>query len=161
MELTEMQLALYEKAKGTLLFDDLYELVLTLWPEQIDTSKRDYVNYEKMTGLIQGLSKFDDSHQTFWATLDIGNLLVHLDHCILIAVHNMGLCQDVVRLKEINKSYMQFLFEDKSIRYAIEEDVEKIPMGLRGSLESLYDKKLIEEYFFRTKRKEKGSGLFS
>lgn len=121
-----------------------------MWPDEIDTSRRDSANYESMKGRIIEVSKLDD-HQDFLEDYEIGNLLVHLDYALKIAIHKCGLCLDVVRPREINKSYVRFLFEDKSIGYAVTDCVENIPQGIREDLDSIYDLELVKEYFRRNK----------
>lgn len=150
MQLTREQLNLCNKAIYSLLYDDLYNFVLSLWPYEIDTSKRDWTCYEDMKGKIVELSMLDD-HQPFLEDCEIGNLLVHLDYALKIAIHKCGLCLDVVRPREINKSYVQFLFEDKSIGYAVTDHLDNIPEGIRENLESIYDLELAKEYFKRNR----------
>lgn len=148
MKLTKEQIALYDEACKTLLYDDLYAFVLSFWPDQVDTSKRGFIRYEEMKGRIDGLEEFD-YHQELFEEFEIGNLLVHLDYSLKIAVHKSGLILNVVRPKEINKLYVKFLFEDKSIGYVIEDSFEKIPQGIRENLDSIYDIELVKEYFRR------------
>jgi len=57
-----------------------------------------------------------------------------------------------VRPKEINKSYIRFLFEDKSIRYVVTHRIEDIPQGIKDNLNSIYDSDLVREYYKRNKR---------
>ena len=129
------------------MFDDIFEFVLLKWPEKIDTSIRNRVNFEKMQGTLQGLSKIEESNKEFFEPLNIGNLLIHLNYSLFIAIHKIGLLQNVIRPKELNKAYIQFLFEKKSIAYAVEPKTDNIPIGIRDNLEDIYDKQLIQKYF--------------
>ena len=151
MQLNEKQLALYEKAHDTLLFDDLYEFILALWPDKLNASNRDHVNYHKMTGIIHGLSEHEEYHVNILSSFDIGYLLIHLNYCLSIAVHKIGLITNLVRFKEINKEYVRFLFESEYIYYTMEEDKEKVPDKIRNNADSIYGKKLVDEYFARNK----------
>ena len=145
MKLSKKQKILYARAHKTLLFADLYKFVLTLWPESIDTSHRKHVRYQESKGIIIGLDKFD--HDNLFEKFDIGNLLECLDYSIKIAVHKSGMIQNKVKLSDLNPEYIQFLFEKKSIGYAIEKNKEKIPPGLRDNIDSIYDISLIKKYF--------------
>jgi len=79
MKLTVKQLNLRKKATDSLLFDDLYEFILSIWPDAINTSNRESANYATMIGLVAELVKMED-HQQFLENCEIGNLLVHLDY---------------------------------------------------------------------------------
>jgi len=153
MRLSKNQKALYEKASNSFLYDDLYNFILSLWPDEIDTSRRNYVRYEDMAGLIVELEKLED-HQMFLEDCKIGNLFVLLDYALKIAIHKCGLCLDIVRPREINRSYVRFLFEDKSIGYAVTDNIENIPQRIRESLDSIYDLELVKEYFRRNKESQ-------
>lgn len=152
MRLTKEQEALCEKAKKTLLFDDLYEFVLSFWPVQIDTSRRDTINCETRAIMIYALEDEVDKRKEFFEkNFEIGNLLFHLNHDIKVAIQQVGAIIDVVRLSEINKSYVRFLFEDKGIKYAVEEDKQKVPHGFWEDREEIWDIDLVREYFKRNK----------
>lgn len=147
MKLTFDKSEMLKKASDSLLFDDLLSLVLLMWPEKIDTSVRKYVDYEKMQGVIEGLSELEERNEEFFEGLEIENLLTHLNHALVIAVNKIGLLENSVSKNDINKDYVRYLFENKCIAYAIEPIVENIPLGLRGNLEYTFDKELIEKYF--------------
>jgi hypothetical protein len=147
MELTERQHNLYNTARSTLLFDDLYEFILSLWPDEIDTTRRVVPSYECKRMTIVGLGEITDSHRAYLESLDYGNILVHLDYAVSIVVHKAAFSINVVRMIDINREYVRYLFEDKSIKYATETDNNKIPKGLIGCIDLIYDKKQIKKYF--------------
>ncbi len=150
MKFTKEQAILYEKASKTLAFDDLYDLVVSCWPEQIDTSKRINADYERMGAIIDSLNAFmHDDLCDFFEEHEIGNLLLHLDWALHSTAKKAAIILDIVRPGEINRECVKYRFEDQSIGYVIEEDPEKIPKGLRGALEDCYDIELIKEYFQR------------
>ena len=149
IELTEADMPLYEKARQSLLFDDLLDFVISKWPLHIDTSSREYVDYVKRQGSIEGLYDIGDDLERFFEKLEADNLFVHLNWSLSVAVHQIGLMQNTVYLKDINREYVKFRFEDCSISRVIEEDISKIPPGIRDDLDFLYDIDLVVEYYKR------------
>jgi hypothetical protein len=145
---TPKQRALYNRASETLAFDDIYEFLLQLWPREVDCSNRDNLNYSRMTGRIKSLEKFDE-HQEQLEALQHGNLFVHLDYAILVAVHHAGLVMNRVRMRELNREYVRHKFQAESIGYVMEKDKDKIPKGIRDNLDKIYDIELVKEYFKR------------
>ncbi len=57
--------------------------------------------------------------------------------------------QDVVVLREINRDFVRYWFEDRTIWYMLEPDETKIPVGLRGNLHAIFDEELIKQYYFK------------
>ncbi len=142
------QEALYIKAYNSLLYDDLYDFIISLWPDEIDTSKKAYVDHKNMKGTIEGLQRYEHD---FIEEYEIGNLLIHLDYALKIVVHRCGLCLNIVRLKNIDRLHVRYWFEDKTIGYAVSENQENVPQGFRENLESMFDFELVKEYFRRNK----------
>lgn len=151
MELSKDQENLYKKAFNSLLYDDIYDFVLSLWPDEIDTSKKIYINYDYMKGTIEGLQKYEHDYLEDY---EIGNLLIHLDYALKIVVHRCGLCLNIVRPKEIDRLYVKYWFEDKTIGYAVTDNIEDIPQGFRENLDSMFDMELVKEYFNRNRNSE-------
>jgi hypothetical protein len=136
----------YKKAEKTLRFEDLLNFVMDFWPKKIATSVKLTCDFEAFTGVIPTLRDIDSSHEELFKDLSLYNLLLHLDYAILIATHRAGLVQNVVRTRELDSSYIRYLFETKSIFYAVEADLSKIPKGLVDNLNTIYDRDLIIKY---------------
>ncbi|WP_243367165.1 hypothetical protein [Fundidesulfovibrio soli] len=147
--LSDLESAALAKASESLLFDDLYDFVLMRWPERIDTSHREYVDFDKMHGTIRGLYDIEESGSELFWPFEISNLLVHLSYALYTVVHKICLMQDVVVLREINRDFVRYWFEDRTIWYMLEPDETKIPVGLRGNLHAIFDEELIKQYYFK------------
>lgn len=113
--ITEKLIELNKGSEG-LLFDNMCNLVLSFFPEKLNTSHRKMVEFDRMVGVIVNFSDIIENVRENTYPFRYSELLEDLCHAVLVAIHKIGLIYDEVEPPKINRKYIRYYFEEETLK---------------------------------------------
>jgi hypothetical protein len=116
INLKKKKLLQINKTEKAILFDNIFDLVLCLFPETLDTSTRRHVRYSEMKGSVGDIFDITENAIKQTWTLRYSSLLQQMCTVVLKISRKIGIMYDHVELSKINREYVKYHFEEVTIK---------------------------------------------